>query len=72
MLFNLLLGSITISLFFFLFLVVFNIFFMISTEIENTRLKLALTILTGAPMAVGNHAIEMRPVVTEKPINDLS
>ena len=45
---------------------------MISTEIENTRLKLALTILTGAPMAVGNHAIEMRPVVTEKPINDLS
>ena len=73
MLFNLLLASITILLcFFFLFLVVFNSFFMIPVEIENARLKLALIIRTGAPMTVANDVIEMLPVVTDKTINDLS
>ena len=45
---------------------------MIPVEIENARLKLALTIPTGTPMAVVNDAIEMLPVVTDKTINDLS
>ena len=35
-------------------------------EIENTRLKLALGILTSVPTAVANDAIEMSPVVTDK------
>ena len=39
---------------------------------ENTRLKLALTIPTGAPIAVTNDAIEMLQVATDKTINDLS
>ena len=73
MLFNLLLASITILLcFFFLFLVVFNNFFTIPVEIENERPKLALAILTGAPITVANDAIEMPPVVTDKTSNDLS
>ena len=45
---------------------------MIPVEIKNTRLKLALTIPTGAPITVANDAIEMLPVVTDKTINDLS
>ena len=65
-LFNLLLANITILLcFFFLFLVVFNSFFMIPVEIENTRLKLALAIPTGAPITVVNDAIEMIPAVAD-------
>ena len=73
MLFNLLLANIAILLcFFFLFLVVFNSFFTIPVEIENARLKLALTNPTGAPMAVANDAIQMLPVATDKTINDLS
>ena len=72
MLFDLLLASITILLrFVFLFLVVFNSFFMIPVEIENARLKLALIIPTGAPITVANDAIEMLPVATDKTINDL-
>ena len=72
MLFDLLLASIIILLrFVFLFLVVFNSFFMTPVEIENARLKLALIIVTGAPMEVPNDAIEMLPVATDKTINDL-
>ena len=44
---------------------------MIPVEIENVRLKLAITIPTGAPIIVANDAIEMVPVVTDKTINDL-
>ena len=44
---------------------------MMPVEIENARLKLALTIHTGAPMTVANDAIEMLPVVTDKTINDM-
>ena len=58
--------------FFFLALVVFNSFFTIPAEIENARLKLALSIPTGAPITVANDAIEMLPVVIDKTINDLS
>ena len=39
---------------------------MIPAEIEKTRVKLALTIPTGAPITVANDAIEMLPVVTDK------
>ena len=44
---------------------------MTPVEIENARLKLALIIVTGAPMEVANDAIEMLPVATDKTINDL-
>ena len=73
MLFNLLLASITILLcFFFLFRVVYNSIFMIPVEIENARIKLALTIPTGALITVAKAAIEMLTVVTDKTINELS
>ena len=45
---------------------------MIPVEIENARLKIALTIPTGAPTTVANDAIEMLPVVRDKTINSLS
>ena len=71
MLFNLLLASITILLgVFLLFLAIFNSFFTILVEIEKTRLKLALTIPTGAPITVANDVIEMLPVVIDKTISD--
>ena len=71
MLFSLLLANVTILLFFFfLFLVAFNRFFTIPVETENARLKLALPILTGAPITVANDSIEILPVVTDKTINN--
>ena len=45
---------------------------MIPVEIEHAKLKLALTIPTGAPITVANDAIKMLPVVTDKTINDFS
>ena len=73
MLFNLLLAGITILLyFFFLFLVVFNSFFTIPAEIENARLKTALTIPTGTSITVENDAMGILSVVIDKTINDLS
>ena len=39
---------------------------MIYVEIEKARLKLALTIPTGAHITVVNDAVEMLPVVTDK------
>ena len=50
----------------------FKKIFTIPVKIENAILKLALAILTGAPITVANDAIEMLPVVTDKTINDLS
>ena len=44
-------------------------FFMSPVEIKNARLKLALTIPAGAPMAVANDEIEMLPVVRDKITN---
>ena len=41
-------------------------FFTILVEIENTRVKLALSIPTGAPITAGNDAIEMLPFFTDK------
>ena len=57
---------------FLLFLVVFNLFFLISAKIENARLKLDLTIPTVAPITAANDAIEMLLLVTDKANNDLS
>ena len=54
-----------------LFLIVFNNFFTIPIQIENVRLKLALTIPTGAPITVPNDAIKMRPIVIDKTTNEL-
>ena len=72
MLFDILLDSITILFcFFFLFLVVFS-FLIIPAEIENARLKLALTIPTAAPITDENYEIEMLPLTRDKTINDLS
>ena len=39
---------------------------MIPVEIENARLKLALTIPTGAPITVANDATKMLPIVIDK------
>ena len=50
----------------------FNSFFVFTLKIENTRLKLALTIPPGVPITVPNDAIEIPAVVTDKTINDLS
>ena len=50
----------------------FKIFLTISVEIENARLKLALAIPTDAPVTFVNDVIEMVPLVTDKPIKDLS
>ena len=57
---------------FFFFFLVFSSFFTIPVEIENARLKISLTILTGAPITVANDKLEMLPVVIDKAINDLS
>ena len=45
---------------------------MIPVEIENTRLKFALTIPTGAPITVTNNAIEILLAFIGKAIKDLS
>ena len=72
MLFNSILGNITILLCFFFLFLVFNSFFIIPVAIENSKLKLALAIPTGAAITVANDAIAMLPLVTDKTINDLS
>ena len=56
----------------FLLLVAFNNFFTSPVHNENTRLKLALVIPVGAPIAVAKDAIETSPLVTVKTIKDLS
>ena len=57
----------------FLFILdVFDSFFTIPVQIENSRPKLTLVIPTGAPVTVANGAIEILLVITDKTINDLS
>ena len=55
----------------FLFLVAFNNFFTSPVDNENVRLKLALAIPIGAPIAVAKDSIETTPLVTDKTIKDL-
>ena len=58
--------------FFFLFCVVFNNFFTMPVDTENSIAKIALTIPTGAPITVANYTIEMLPPVTDKTIKGLT
>ena len=44
----------------------FKSFFTIPLKTQNERLKLALTIPTGAPIIVANAAIKVLPVITDK------
>ena len=69
MLFNLLLANITVL---FCFLFSFLVIFTTPVQIENSKLKLALTIPTGALIAVANDAVDIPPLVLDKTIKDLS
>ena len=72
MLFNLLLVNITILLcFFFLSRVVLKYFVTVPVIFENAKLRLALTIPTGAPITIANDGIETIPAVAEETINHL-
>ena len=73
MLFNKLLASITILLyFFFLFLIAFKNFFINRDVIENVRQQLAQIIPAGTPITVANDAIEMLSDNIDKTFNELS
>ena len=71
-LFNLLLANITILCFFFLFLVIFNSFFIIPVVKENIKLKLALGIPTGTPKSLVKEIIDIPPFVADKTVQVLS
>ena len=45
---------------------------MIPVVAENSNLKLAFTIPTGAPITVANDEIDIPPIVVDKTIKDLS
>ena len=53
---------------FFLFRVVFNNFFIIPVNIENSRLKRARVIPTDPPITTANDEIEMLPLIGDKTI----
>ena len=73
MLLNLLLGSITISLYFsFLFLIVHKKLFINADVIENVKLQFAPIIPAGAPVTVANDTIEILPDNIDKIFNHLS
>ena len=73
MLLSLLLANIKIlSGFFFLFLVVLNIFLTIPVVREKIKVKLALTIPTGAPTTLAKEQIDTPPVIALKTIKILS
>ena len=55
--------------FFFLFLATFNNFSIILVVKENTRLKLAFAIPTGAPIILAKEIIDIPPLVADKIIN---
>ena len=57
---------------FFLFLVIFNNFFITPAVKENTRLKLALDIPTGAPIILAKEIIDIPPLVADKTVRVLS
>ena len=56
----------------FLFFVAFNNFFTSCVDNENARLRLALVILIGVPIAVAKDAVETPPLATDQTIKDLS
>ena len=55
-------------LFLFFFFVIFNNFFIIPVVIEKIKVKLALTIPTGAPIILVSEIIDTPPVVALKTI----
>ena len=57
---------------FFFFIVISNNFLIIPVAREKIKVKLALPIPTGAPIAVVNETIDIPPVVALKTINILS
>ena len=63
---------IILSCFFFLFLVIFSIFLTIPVAREKIRVKLTITISTGAPTKLVNEIIDTPPVVALKTIKILS
>ena len=73
MLFNLLLASITILLyFFFLFLIVFKNIFANPDVIKKVKPQLTPIIPAGTPITLVNGAIVMLPDNMDKTFNDLS
>ena len=54
--------------FFFLFLVIFNSFFIIPVVKENIKLKLAFAISTGTPITLVKEIIDIPPLVADKTI----
>ena len=54
--------------FLFLFLVLFNNFFIIPVDIENAIPKLALDISTCVPIIVAKYAMKMLPLLADKTI----
>ena len=57
---------------FLFFFVIFNNFFIIPVVIEKIKVKLALTIPTGAPITLVNEISDTPPVVALKTIKILS
>ena len=73
MLLSLLLANVRIlSYFFFFFLGVLSNFLLILVVRENIKVKLALTIPTGAPIILVNKQIDTPPLVALKTIKTLS
>ena len=54
--------------FFFLFLVIFNTFFITQEARENTRQKLLFAIATGTPLILVKKIIDTLPLVADKKI----
>ena len=72
MIFNLLLANINIlSCFIFLFLVIFSNFLTISVVKEKIKVRLALTILIGAPAIIVNEIIDTQLLVAPTTIKIL-
>ena len=73
MLLSLLLANTRIlSGFFFFFLVIFNNFLTVPVVKEKIKVKLALTIPTGAPIMLVNEIIVTLPIVALKAIKNFS
>ena len=73
MLLSLLLANTRIlSGFFFFFLVIFNNFLTVPVVREKIKVKLALTIPTGAPIMLANEIIVTLPIVVLKAIKNFS
>ena len=73
MLFNLLLVSIRILLYFcFLFIVILSNFLIVPVVKENTRVKLALAGPAGAPIALVKEIMDTPPFAADKTIKVLS